>query len=201
MKLTDSSDPVDFQFHFSPIHLGNESKADLYDLSTFPYTSGYTVLPTLLKPRSRGYVGLRSAEAGDAPLIQPNFLSEEDDLKTLLAGTKRAIELMKAEAFAPYRKEISAPPDRDSDEALILYMKEILETVYHPVGTCRMGQDENAVVDEKLRVRGIEGLRVVDASIMPRIIAGNTNAACIMIGEKAADLILGNERPIISNQL
>lgn len=190
LKITDSPDPVDFQFHFSPIHLGNDSRANLYDLSTFPYTSGYTLLPTLLKPRSRGYVGLRSAKAGDTPLIQPNFLSEEEDLKTLLAGTKRAIELMKADAFAPYRKEIVAPPDLSSDETLILYIKELMETVYHPVGTCRMGQDEHAVVDEKLRVRGIEGLRVADASIMPRIIAGNTNAACIMIGERAADLIL-----------
>jgi choline dehydrogenase len=192
LKMTDSPDPVDFQFHFSPIHLGNDSRASLYDLSTFPYTSGYTILPTLLKPRSRGYVGLRSGEAGDPPLIQPNFLSEEDDLRILLAGTKRAIQLMEARAFAPYRKDIIAPPDRSSDEAMILYMKQLMETVYHPVGTCKMGQDKNAVVDEKLRVRGVEGLRVVDASIMPRIIAGNTNAACIMIGEKGADLIRGN---------
>lgn len=191
LKITDSPDPVDLQFHFSPVHLGNDYMADLYDLTTFPYTSGYTILPTLLKPRSRGYVELRSAKVEDSPLIQPNFLSEEEDLKTLLLGTKRAIELMEARAFDPYRQSIIAPPDRSSDEAMILYMKKIMETVYHPVGTCQMGQDEHAVVDEKLRVRGIEGLRVADASIMPRIIAGNTNAACIMIGEKAADLILG----------
>ncbi len=83
------------------------------------------------------------------------------------------------------------PPDQSSDEAIILHIKKSLETVYHPVGTCKMGHDEMAVVDEQLRVRGIEGLRVVDASIMPRIIAGNTNATAIMIGEKGADLILG----------
>ena len=201
LKITDSPDPVDFQFHFSPIHLGNDYTADLYDLSTFPYTSGYTILPTLLKPSSRGYVGLRSGRAEDSPLIQPNFLSEEADLKTLLQGTKCAIELMGARAFAPYRQAIITPPDRSSDEAMILYMKKIMETVYHPVGTCRMGQDEHAVVDEKLRVRGIEGLRVADASIMPQIIAGNTNAACIMIGEKAADLILRRRQAKTSNQL
>jgi choline dehydrogenase len=190
-KITESPDPVDFQFHFSPIHLGNDYKGDLYDINTFPRTSGYTILPTLLKPKSRGYVALRSANPAEAPLIQPNFLSEEADLNTLLAGTKQAIELMEARAFAPYRQEIIVPPDRNSDEALILHIKKILETVYHPVGTCKMGQDEEAVVDAQLRVHGIEGLRVIDASIMPRIIAGNTNATSIMIGEKGADLILG----------
>ena len=202
LKLTDSPDPVDFQFHFSPIHLGNDYKGDLYDINTFPRTSGYTILPTLLKPKSRGYVALRSANPTDAPLIQPNFLSEEDDLKTLLAGTKKAIELMEAQAFAPFRKEIIAPPDRNSDEALILHIKKTLETVYHPVGTCMMGRDDMAVVDEQLRVHGIEGLRVVDASIMPRIIAGNTNATAIMIGEKGADLILGKviEQSVVASE-
>uniref|UniRef100_UPI0035944FA3 GMC family oxidoreductase n=1 Tax=Persicitalea sp. TaxID=3100273 RepID=UPI0035944FA3 len=175
LKLTDSADPVDFQFHFSPTYLGNDESADLYNLDTYPYTNGYTILPTLLKPKSRGYVALRSAHPGDAPLIQPNLLSAEDDLKTLLKGTKMAIELMQAKAFDNYRERISTPPDYGSDEALIQHIKKNLETIYHPVGTCKMGQDEEAVVDEKLRVRGIEGLRVVDASIMPRIVAGNTN--------------------------
>lgn len=191
LKITDSPDPVDFQYHFSPIHLGNDYVGDLYDITTFPLTGGYTILPTLLKPQSRGYVGLRSSNAADTPLIQPNFLSAEEDVATLLKGTKEAIKVMESEAFGQLRKEIIAPPDRSSDEAIILHIKKSLETVYHPVGTCKMGLDEMAVVDEQLRVRGIDGLRVVDASIMPRIIAGNTNATAIMIGEKGADLILG----------
>ncbi|TDB66015.1 GMC family oxidoreductase [Arundinibacter roseus] len=192
LKLTDSPDPVDFQFHFTPIHLGNDYKADLYDLKTFPFTNGYTILPTLLKPESRGFVALRSANPAEAPIIQPRFLSHEADLTTLLAGTRSAIEVMGADAFAPYRKQLIAPPDCATDDALILHIKQSLETVYHPVGTCTMGQDEGSVVDEKLRVHGIEGLRVVDASIMPRIVAGNTNAACLMIGEKGADLIINS---------
>ncbi|GHB85313.1 GMC family oxidoreductase [Persicitalea jodogahamensis] len=191
LKVTDSPDPVDMQFHFSPVHLGRDYVADLYDLDTLPRTGGYMVMPILLKPKSRGYVSLKSANAADAPRIQPNFFSEEDDLKMLLAGTKKALEIVQAKAFDDYRQEIIAPPDLSSEEALILHIKKSLETVYHPVGTCKMGVDEGAVVDEKLRVRGIEGLRVVDASIMPRIVAGNTNAVAIMIGEKGADMILG----------
>jgi len=191
LKVTDSPDPVDMQFHFSPVHLGSDYVADLYNLDTLPHTGGYTVMPTLLKPQSRGQVSLNSAHAADAPRIQPNFLSKEVDLKTLLAGTKKALEVVQAQAFDAYRREIIAPPDRSSEDAIILHLKKSLETVYHPVGTCKMGQGEEAVVDEKLRVHGIEGLRVVDASIMPRIVAGNTNAAAIMIGEKGADLILG----------
>jgi choline dehydrogenase len=191
LKIHTGPDPVDLQFHFAPVHSGNDGKADFYNLDTFPHTSGYTVLPTLLKPKSVGYVGLHSSNPLAAPLINPNFLSEEDDLITLLKGTKKALEIMEAVAFAPYRKEIILPLHRSSDEELILHIKTLLETVYHPVGTCKMGTDEMAVVDNELRVKGIEGLRVADASIMPRIIAGNTNAACIMIGEKAADMILG----------
>ena len=139
-------------------------------------------------------MGLRSSNPLDAPLIDPRFLSEEDDVLTLLKGTKKALEIMDAKAFDAVRKEVILPLQRSSDEALILHIKTLLETVYHPIGTCKMGNDEMAVVDSKLRVQGIEGLRVADASIMPRIIAGNTNAACIMIGEKAADLILEDIR-------
>jgi len=189
LNINQSSDPVDFQFHFAPVHVGDDGKADFYNPDTFPHTSGYTVLPTLLKPKSAGFVGLHSSNPLDAPLIDPRFFSVEEDALTLLKGTKQALEIMEASAFDPYRKAIILPKDR-SDEALMLHNKTLLETVYHPVGTCKMGNDEAAVVDNQLRVRGIEGLRVVDASIMPRIIAGNTNATCIMIGEKGADMIL-----------
>ncbi len=191
LKVSDSPDPIDMQFHFSPVHMGRDYAADLYDLDTLPHTGGYTVMPTLLKPKSHGQVSLNSANVADAPRIQPNFLAEESDLKMLLAGARKALEVAEAKAFDAYRQEIIAPHDHSSDEAIVLHIKKSLETVYHPVGTCKMGQGEDAVVDEKLRVRGIKGLRVVDASIMPRIIAGNTNAAAIMIGEKGADMILG----------
>ncbi|MFN8346601.1 MAG: GMC family oxidoreductase N-terminal domain-containing protein [Spirosomataceae bacterium] len=190
LKMHTGPDPVDFQFHFAPVHMGNDGKADFYNIDTFPHTSGYTILPTLLKPKSVGHVGLHSSDPLAAPLIDPRFLSEEDDLLTLLKGTKKALEIMEAKAFGPFRKEIILPLHRSSDEELILHIKTLLETVYHPIGTCKMGHDEMAVVDCKLKVQGIEGLRVADASVMPRIIAGNTNAACIMIGEKAADLVL-----------
>ncbi len=193
LKIHDGPDPVDLQLHFAPVHIGDDGKADFYNPDTFPHTSGYTVLPTLLKPKSVGYVGIRSANPLDAPIIDPRFLTAEEDIMVLLKGTKKALEVMEAQAFASCRKSIILPAHRGSDDELMLHIKTYLETVYHPVGTCKMGTDEMSVVDSQLRVKGIEGLRVADASIMPRIIAGNTNAACIMIGEKAADMLLGKE--------
>ena len=193
LSLLDPTGRVDLQFHFAPVHMGDDYQTDLYDLTTYPRTDGYTLLPTLLRPESRGYVGLRSDSIADAPVIQPNFLTTEKDRQTLIQGLRRAINVMEADAFAPYRKRIQTPVDRASDDGLWAHILQQIETVYHPVGTCKMGTDEMAVVDADLRVRGVEGLRVVDASIMPTVISGNTNAACIMIGEKGADLILGKK--------
>ena len=191
LNVNNGSDPIDFQFHFAPVHAGSDyDKMDFYNPDTYPHTGGYTLLPTLLKPKSIGFVGLHSNNPLDAPLIQPNFMSEEADDLTLLKGIKKGIEVMDSAAFDMYRKANLLPPDRSSDEALLFHAKKVLETVYHPVGTCKMGNDEMAVVDNHLRVKGIEGLRVIDASIMPRIISGNTNATSIMIGEKGADLIM-----------
>lgn len=189
-KITDSPDPVDLQFHFAPVHLGNDYQADFYNPDTFPHTDGYSILPTLLKPQSVGYVGLRSASPIDAPIVQPNFLSAEADRLLLLNGTKMAIRMMESSAFDHLRQELHLPAKRSSDDELMQHILQMVETVYHPVGTCKMGHDDLAVVDDQLRVHGIEGLRVADASVMPRIVAGNTNAPVIMIGEKAADLIL-----------
>ncbi|WP_428666423.1 GMC family oxidoreductase [Runella sp.] len=193
LKINDGVDPVDLQLHFAPVQIGNDGKADFYNPDTYPHVSGFTILPTLLKPKSVGYVGLRSANSLDAPLIDPRFLTAEEDLLTLVKGTKKALEVMEATALEACRKEIILPLHRSSDDDLVLHIKSLLETVYHPVGTCKMGKDDMAVVDSQLRVKGIEGLRVADASIMPRIIAGNTNATCIMIGEKAADMILNSK--------
>lgn len=186
---TNEESGVDFQFHFAPIQIGADYKTDFHDISTFPTVDGFTILPSLIKPKSKGFVTLKSADPMAAPLIQPNFLTEKADWETLIRGTRKALELLNSDAFAPYRKAIITPPDQ-SDEGIISHIKKSVETIYHPVGTCKMGNDEFAVVNEKLQVHGIRNLRIADASIMPKIVSGNTNAACIMIGEKAADLIL-----------
>ncbi|KAB7728667.1 choline dehydrogenase [Rudanella paleaurantiibacter] len=200
--FTNQLDPtgrVDLQLHFAPIHLGDQYNVDLYDQNTFPHTDGYTILPTLLRPESRGYVGLRSANIADAPVIQPNFLTAENDRALLMGGIRRSLEIMEADAFGPFRQRIQTPPNR-SDEGLWHHILNQLETVYHPVGTCKMGIDDMAVVDPQLRVQGVEGLRVIDASVMPQVVSGNTNAAAIMIGEKGADLVLGQTAQISASQ-
>ncbi len=142
-----------------------------------------------LRPASRGEVTLASADPLARPRIDPRFLSAPGDMATLLKGVRIARRIMAGAALAPVRDaEINAPRD-DGDDALADAIRARADTIYHPVGTCRMGTDGASVVDPELRVRGVAGLRIADASIMPRLIAGNTSAPCVMIGEKAADLI------------
>ena len=151
-----------------------------------------TVQPTLIYPKSRGTVRLRSSDPNDAPLIDPNFLAEESDREFLMDAIELSREIM---AASPIAGEITAelePGEKFFDrKALAKELPNRVCTVYHPVGSCRMGVDDRAVVDPQLRVRGIENLRVADASIMPSVIGGNTNGPCIMIGEKCAALIRG----------
>lgn len=183
--------PVNFQLHFAPIHVGPDYDFDMYDLGTFPHYDGFTILPSLLHPKSRGTVALASPDPEAAPIIDPNFFAEAEDLDSLVKGAKIAIKILQQDAFIPYLKDWELlMPDAD-DAAIRTHILRTVESIYHPSGTCKMGVDEMAVVDPRLRVYGVEQLRVADASIMPKIISGNTNAPVCMIGEKAADLILG----------
>jgi len=178
---------ADIQFHFVPAMLDDHGRHRLPG-------DGYTLHACFLRPRSRGRITLASGRAGDKPRIEANYLSDEDgfDLKMMVECAKVSREILGQRAFDPYR---GAPifPARDdlTDAELVDFVRAKAESVYHPVGTCRMGGDDEAVVDPQLRVRGVEGLRVVDASVMPRLIGGNTNAPTIMIAERAADLIRG----------
>jgi len=150
-----------------------------------------SVFSTLIRPKSRGTVRLASADPMAAPLIDPNLLSEPDDLKVLVEGIEMLRAVMSNSAIAKHVKEEYEPGPAYSGDKLKDEVLRRVSTVYHPVGSCRMGVDERAVVDPELRVRGIEGLRVADASIMPSIIGGNTNAPSMMIGDMAGAIVLG----------
>ena len=188
------SDPTvdrpDIQFHFAPVGIAPDYSTDIYDLKTFLKQDGFGIMAILARPESRGWVGLKSSKPKDPPLIQPNVLSAPHDREVLLKGLKRAIEVVNADVLNGYTVEGTLfPSDASDDAALQAHIDKSLETLYHPVGTCKMGNDPLSVVDDQLRVHGIKCLRVIDASIMPTITTGNTNAACIMIGEKGADVI------------
>ncbi len=162
------------------------------DLDPF---SGFMITCCLLRPESRGHVRIKSADPRQPPAIHPNYLAAQQDCDTMIAGMRALRRIVQAPAMARYiAEEVEPGPACDSDDALLDYIRRRGSTVYHPVSTCRMGQDDRAVVDECLRVRGIERLRVIDASIMPSIVSGNTNAATIMIAEKGADLVLEDVR-------
>jgi len=152
---------------------------------------GYSLHVCVLRPKSRGKLTLKSADPREPIKIDFNFLSEPQDVKVLVDGIRVARKILKSAAFDDYRgEEIHPGKAIESDEALLQKCKDRLGLVYHPIGTCKMGSDEMAVVDNELKVHGIEGLRVVDGSIMPDLVSGNTNAPIIAIAEKAADMIL-----------
>jgi choline dehydrogenase len=182
---------ADIQFHFVPAMLDNHGRTRLPG-------DGYTLHACFLRPRSRGRIALASARADDKPRIEANYLSDREgfDLRMMVECARVSRAILGQPAFDPYRGAPIFPPRNDlSDAELADFIRAKAESVYHPVGTCRMGDDEAAVVDPELRVRGVDGLRVVDASVMPTLPGGNTNAPTMMIAERAADLIRGHAPP------
>ena len=174
----------DLQFHFAPSYFMEHGLANPAD------GRGVSIGATQLRPESRGRVTLASADPFDAPRIDPNYLAEREDVETLVEGVKRSREIAAQGPLSEYvEDEVWPGEDAQSDEAIAEHVREKCHTVYHPVGTCKMGDDEAAVVDDRLRVHGVEGLRVADASVMPTLVGGNTNAPTIAIAERAADLI------------
>jgi choline dehydrogenase len=178
----------DIQIHFLPF------STDKMGEQLHPF-SGFTASVCQLRPESRGSLKIRSADPATPPEIRINYLASEVDRTTNVEGLKILRGIMRAPALKPYVVEEVDPGDKvTSDEALLAYCRARGTTIYHPTSTCRMGNDPLAVVDQQLRVRGIEGLRVVDASVMPDLVSGNTNAPVIMIAEKASDMILQDAR-------
>src|SRR6266566_2949221 len=152
--------------------------------------SGFSMIAYQLRPDSRGHIALKSANPADPPAVHPNYLTAETDQRTIVDGLKLCRRILQSPHMQPFLESEFLPgPDVQTDEALLDFARRRGGTVFHPTSTCKMGVDAMAVVDPELRVRGIEGLRVADASVMPTVVSGNTNAATIMIGEKAADLV------------
>jgi len=187
LKTDESLEVPDIQIHFIGSLLKDHGK-------TRPDSHCFSSHVCVLRPESRGYVGLKSLDPSEQPLIQPNYFSAQKDRDVIIKGFKMTREIINQKAFDEYRgKEVNPGPEVQTDEQIEECVRAGAETIYHPVGTCKMGNDEMAVVDDKLRVRGVENLRVIDASIMPTLIGGNTNAPTVMIADKISDHILGND--------
>jgi choline dehydrogenase len=184
VRTQETSATADVQYVIAPASFKHGRLGELDD------EPGMTCGWWQMRPQSRGHVAMRCADPLASPIIQPRYLSNPIDQQIAVAGMKFARKLCETDALKPYRDSETLPgPDVQTDAELLDYIRANGSTVYHAVGTCRMGIDDRAVVDPDLRVRGLEGLRVVDASVMPTITSTNTNATTIMIAEKAADII------------
>ncbi|MEO6338524.1 MAG: GMC family oxidoreductase N-terminal domain-containing protein [Caulobacteraceae bacterium] len=189
LKSDPARDRPDLQFAFQPARR-NPTPFPI------PIGHGYALSQVLLYPMSRGTVALEGPDPRAAPLIDPRLLSAPEDLEPLLRGVRMARQMLAAPAFAKYRATETAPgPDVADRDALVDYIRRTASTVHHPAGTCRMGADAASVVDPELKVRGIAGLRIADASVFPRLVGGNTNAPVVMVAEKAADMMRGRLAP------
>jgi choline dehydrogenase len=185
VKVSSSSSTPDIQFHFGPGYFKSHGRETIAE-------HAFSFGPTLIRPQSTGSITLRSSNPLDAPRIRANYFSDSRDLDAMVEGIKVARAIGRSPALARYRGREFFPGDEvQGDAAFREYARKMAETLYHPVGTCKMGSDSEAVVDSELRVHGVEGLRVVDASIMPVVPGGNTNAPTMMVAEKAADMIKG----------
>lgn len=186
-KSSESIERPDIQFHMQPLSADKPGEG-VHGFSAF------TSSVCQLRPHSRGSVEIQSSDPQHYPAIYPNYLSDDRDCQVAIDGIKVARKIAAAPALAEHIESEFVPGAMyQSDDELLAAARQFSQTIYHPVGTCKMGHDDMAVVDDELRVHGIRGLRVVDASIMPEIVSGNTNAPTIMIAEKASDMILGNK--------
>ena len=178
----------DIQFHVATL------SADMAGGKVHPF-SGFTMSICQLRPESRGHIRIRSTDPFEPPEMQPNYLATDLDRRTAVAGVRAARAIAAAPAMRPYvKREVKPGPEAADDAALLEYCRNHGATIFHPTGTCRMGTDPMAVLDARLRVRGVAGLRVVDCSAMPTLVSGNTNAPAVMMAEKAVDMIREDAR-------
>ena len=183
IKTKDDLEAPNIQFHYAPAMVIDHGRKSAWG-------TGMSCHSCLLRPKSRGEVTLESADPFADPLIDPKFLSHPDDMRDMIDGYKIMMKVLNTEPFSKYIQEDTQRPININDDADIEQaIREEADTVYHPVGTCKMGSDDMSVVSNELKVHNVTNLRVVDASIMPTLVGGNTNAPTIMIGEKASDLI------------
>jgi choline dehydrogenase-like flavoprotein len=188
LKTSPDLDRPDIQIHFVPAAMDDHGR-NLKMMCQY----GVSIHTCLLRPKSSGTVTLYGSASHLHPKIQLNMLSDPDDQKVMIEAIKRVREIFAQQPLADYLGAEMIPGEQcQSDEEILAFIRNKANTIYHPVGTCKMGGDEMAVVDNELKVHGIENLRVVDASIMPTLISGNTNAPTIMIGAKIADAILSH---------
>ena len=186
IKTREELEIPNIQLHFVPALILDHGREKVWG-------HGLGCHSCLLRPKSTGTVTLKSADPFANPIIDPKFLTHPDDMQDMIDGYKKMMEIMQTEPIGKYIQDHDFRPiDINNDADIEKAMREKADTVYHPVGTCKMGNDEMSVVDNNLKVKGISGLRVIDASIMPTLVGGNTNAPSIMIGEKASDIILNH---------